>query len=383
MEDNRNVIVLSATTFLVVLAIFSWLYLLPVYLKDLGASDPQVGAVYSVFGLGFTVMQALGGVFSDRLGRKRLIVYPTYLLPLCYYIVASTHDWLVASASYFVANVLSALQMPSFMAMIHESSRRKGGAFGTFEAFIMVGIALGSLVGSLLVERFGIRWLIMATAVVCAVAAVIRQFMLNETLNHEGLSPGASRSPFSLRLFLEKRVKWLLVSAIFLFLAFSITVYGPFLTLFQKEALGFLDDVINRYFALGGFLSAAASVAGGTLSDRIGPRAVLGVSLLVHTLLLLLWALLGGVMAFFILSFSFAQFCHVAYYMLITESSGEQIRARVVGVFGTVTGTVSALGPYAAMQLKLSLGHWAPFALATAFAVMGSTSLIRSRTPRA
>jgi MFS family permease len=379
VNPNRNVIALSVTTFWVVFTLFSWLYLLPVYLKELGATDAHLGVAYSIFGLGFTIMQALGGILSDRLGRKRLIVYPTYLMPVCFLVVAQAGHWLVAAALFFVSNVLTALQMPSFMSMIHESSQRKGRAFGLFEFFIMLGIASGSLVGSFLVKGIGIRWLIRGTAAISLVAAVVRHALLRETLNHARHEAGSLVERFSLRLIIDRHRKWILFAAIFLFLAFSITVYGPFLTLFQEEVLRFGEDRINLFFAIGGFLSALGSLVGGRLSDHFGARIVLALSLLLHTLLLLIWSLSGGFLALFVLSFSFSQFCHVSYYTLITQSSRERFRGRVVGVFGTVTGAFSALGPFVAMQLKLTLGHWAPFALATLFAASGSLALLGSR----
>jgi MFS family permease len=62
---NRNVAVLSGTVFLFVGAWFSWYPILPLHLRDLGATDAQVGLAYTLMQLGYQGMQLLGGLLAD------------------------------------------------------------------------------------------------------------------------------------------------------------------------------------------------------------------------------------------------------------------------------------------------------------------------------
>ena len=76
---NRNVAVLSGTVFLFAGAWFSWYPILPLHLRHLGATDAQVGLAYTLMQLGYQGMQILGGLLADRFGRKRVIVWPTFV----------------------------------------------------------------------------------------------------------------------------------------------------------------------------------------------------------------------------------------------------------------------------------------------------------------
>ena len=82
MKLGRNVLVLSSTVFFILVALFSWYYLFPLYLKELGATESQIGLLYTLFTLSFTLLQLVGGVLSDRIGRKKCIVWPTYVYAL-------------------------------------------------------------------------------------------------------------------------------------------------------------------------------------------------------------------------------------------------------------------------------------------------------------
>jgi len=48
---ERNVVVMSLTLFVMVAAYFSWYLLLPIYLRQLGANNFEVGLSYALFTL--------------------------------------------------------------------------------------------------------------------------------------------------------------------------------------------------------------------------------------------------------------------------------------------------------------------------------------------
>src|SRR5665648_1187979 len=98
---EQNVLVLSLSVLFIILAIFSWYPILPIYLQELGANDFQVGFSYTLLSLASTLVQFFGGLLSDRFGRKCLIVFPTFFFPLLYFLAAnSTHWYSLVSVSY-------------------------------------------------------------------------------------------------------------------------------------------------------------------------------------------------------------------------------------------------------------------------------------------
>ena len=142
----------------------------------------MIGLSYSLFGLGYTLAQFFGGYLSDRFGRKYLIVIPTWLFFILYMLMALSNSWVYVAAFYLLVSISSAFQSPSFTSIIAESveEEKVGMGFAAFEFSIMLGIALGPFVGSSLVNMFGVRGLIIGSAFVSLVAAIIRQLGLIE-----------------------------------------------------------------------------------------------------------------------------------------------------------------------------------------------------------
>ncbi|MDY7041116.1 MAG: MFS transporter, partial [Chloroflexota bacterium] len=156
---ERNVLVAAGSVVLLLSWMFTWYQLLPMYLRDLGASDAQVGLCYSLMNLGYALMQFLGGLLADRYGRKLLIVLPTLgFVPLYLLAGACTH-WLALLLVMLLINSLSALQWPAFLSTIAESVRedQRGMAFGLFEFCVGAGVTIGPAVGAILVPLVGRR----------------------------------------------------------------------------------------------------------------------------------------------------------------------------------------------------------------------------------
>ena len=135
--SEQNLLASSLSIFLMLIATYTWYPILPIYLRELGANDLQVGFSYTLLILSFALMQFIGGILSDRFGRKKLIVIPTFFFSLLYFLAAKSNNWLILISLLAVANSLSALQSPSFFSIIAESvpKSKRGIAFGIFELF--------------------------------------------------------------------------------------------------------------------------------------------------------------------------------------------------------------------------------------------------------
>jgi len=324
---SRDVTIVSITAFLITFTLFSWLFLLPIYLKALGADDFSIGLSYTLFGSGFTLAQIVGGYFSDKFSRKHLIVIPTWFFPVFYFLMAISTHWIHVALFYFLVSICSALQAPSFTSLLAESSRedQRGRAFGLFELSIMLGISLGPLAGSLLVKIIKIKDMIVITALVSFLSAVIRQIALIEPVRKY------SRSATS--FILERNLIWFTAAGIFMFLCLSLTINGPFLTLYQEEVLRLNKSQINLIFGLASIPSALSSLLAGWLSDKLGSKKITATGIFLHALLTLLWANFNGNILILIFSFTFVQFFYVGYQVILTQITDERNRAKLIGFF--------------------------------------------------
>ncbi len=374
---NRNVLVLSLTIFFTLVALVSWYYLLPLHLKDLGASDEDIGLTYTIFALGYTIFQGLGGYLADRFGRKNLIALPTFVFPVSYGVMALSHNWMLTAGMYLVGSVASAIQTPAFPALLAESGSQRERAFIWYEAAASFGAAIGPFLGAVLLGRLDLHALMGLTAVMTLLSAITRTVFLKETREPAQVPQDSPK----ISQMLGRDLRWFFVAGSFFFLATSITM-GPFPTLHFKEGLLMPESQINLFFGLAWGIAAFLSLFGERLAARLRAKRILAASVLLNPLMLLFWVFVGRSgwqVGPFLASFFFAQFIIVAYQLLLAELTTPQNRGRVAGLFGVVTGLVSSVGPAVAMQAKLAWGDWLPFGLATLFGALALLALLPCR----
>jgi MFS family permease len=358
-------------------ALFSWSLIFPTYLKDLGATDSEIGIIYTLFTLSLTFFQLLGGSLADRFGRKTLIVLPGFIFPPVLILLVFADNWVLATTWFIATNVIGALQFPAMSALLAESGVDRHRAFIWFEAALSFGGAMGPVIGALLLLQWDdMRILFGVSAVITLIAAMVSAIWLKETKHRKS----SSHQRLKWQDITRPNLRWFLISGSFMALAFSISIMGPFLTLHLDEVLQQSDSDINLLFAAGWGVAAILSLFGEKLVARVGPKQILLWNALFHPLALLIWVSLGQSpwhIVPFILSFLFAQFILVGNHMMIAELTTPENRARIAGLFGTLTGVVRAAGPILAMQAKLNIAFWLPFGLAMVWGVLAFIALIR------
>ena len=383
---ERNVLVLSGTVFLILTSLFTWQLLLPLYFRELGANDAQVGLAYTLLTMAFSVMQFAGGLLADRYGRKLPIVLPTFVFVPLYALAGLAQSWVALLIILLTINSLSAIQGPAFISIMAESvpEKQRGMAFGVFEFAISVAATIGPALGAALISRWGMRTLIHSTAVIALLCASLRTMGLHET-NYRP-SPIELSSLKQLRL---PRLRWFLLAAILLVCIYNWTLWGPFVSLHAEDALGLSKPQINNLFAVGGFACMVASLLGGHSASRFGGRNLLVAAGLGHVVSMILWAVAGtspsGITLFVITNMGL-QMAIIAYNTLLTQVTPSDSRGTTTGLIGTVTGVIGGVAPTVGAYLRDSLGSTATFWIALLAGLAMATVLrkvaISHRSPK-
>ncbi|GIH79444.1 MFS transporter [Planobispora longispora] len=138
----------------------SVLYLaMPRLSADLGASAPQqlwIMDVYSFMLAGFLVTM---GTLGDRVGQRRLLTISATAFGAASVLAAFSVSAEMLIAARVLLGVAGAALMPSSMALVRNmftDAKQLGSAIGLWYGCFMLGMAIGPLVGGLLLERF--RW---------------------------------------------------------------------------------------------------------------------------------------------------------------------------------------------------------------------------------
>jgi MFS transporter, DHA2 family, methylenomycin A resistance protein len=134
---------------------------LPALSSELGATAVERQWVVDAYVLVFAALLVAGGVVGDRFGRRRALV-----TGLVVFAVGSLACALVSDPGLLIAaRVIQALGPPlvlpsslSILGAAFTAPRARGRALGVWGAGSGLGIAVGPLVGGIVVDAFGWRW---------------------------------------------------------------------------------------------------------------------------------------------------------------------------------------------------------------------------------
>jgi MFS family permease len=271
---------------------FSSFYLLlpvlPLYVQSIGGTLPDVGIVVGVFTLSSVLSRPVTGVFTDRYGRKLMLVAGAlifFIAPFLYFL-ASTVNFLLLVRMFHGLGI--AAFTVSSVAMIADISppHRRGEAFGAFGLSAMVALAAAPAGGSWLLTTFSFEAVFSAAAVLAG-GCVLLSCLVKETFH---LSESKKKITVEPQGFIPSVIIFLCtvtygsVVAFLPFFAHKIPEFGLYYTAYA------LSSIIIR-------------IPVGKISDRVGRQKIilfglgvmcvsLGVLSFSHSLALLLFS--GG-----------------------------------------------------------------------------------------
>ena len=158
MENKRAFAIIFLTVFIDLLGFGLIVPILPNYAKELGASNAQFGLIVAVFSLLNFIFTPFLGAYSDRIGRKPIILVSVLLNMIGYIIFAHSvglpififsrvlngiGSSNISAAQAYIADISSPENRTKMMGMI-------GAAFG-------LGFIFGPLFGGILKASFGIE----------------------------------------------------------------------------------------------------------------------------------------------------------------------------------------------------------------------------------
>ncbi len=175
---QRNVWALALVVFVAFVGFQFFSPFLPLYVRDLGVSDPRRIAIWSGVLLGVTpglagLLGPLWGGLADRFGRKMMMIRS-----LAGFVVIIAAMGLVTSVQQlFVARVLQGLFAGfSAMAMALASAScprdKVSVAIGRVQSAQLLSSAVGPAAGGYVASHLGIRYAFFVTAGLCAMALV-------------------------------------------------------------------------------------------------------------------------------------------------------------------------------------------------------------------
>jgi len=229
---------------------------LALYLHDeRGLSMSLVGTVFLVGGLCSGATSLIGGMLTDRFGRRRLLVVTSGLgalasAAMAMLVGASAPVWLIAFL-FIASRSIGGTGGPTLGAIIADLSPkdRLAESYAVVRTGGNLGFAIGPALGGLLIGHWSYGWLFGIAAAVGAAVTLLVYFFLPESY-----SGSKTRVDFRSTLAVAGDSRFLIFTIASILLVLSIGHLGSTMSVFTVDRLGFTKAQYGLLLTANGIL---------------------------------------------------------------------------------------------------------------------------------
>jgi DHA1 family multidrug resistance protein-like MFS transporter len=284
---KKNLLILCVGQFLVMAAMSSIIPFLPLYLQELGITDPAEVRIWAgiIFGANFLtafIFSPIWGKIADRYGRKMMLVRSgigmAIVITLMGFATNHIHLLILRLINGTVAGFI-----PAAIALTATNTpkERVGYALGVLQSGAVAGAICGPLIGGLMADVVGFSAIFSYTGIFIFIATLIVIFFVHETFEKKENEEKTSFIEDFRKIAARKPILSFFMIALVIQLAMLGTL--PLIPLFVQELapnaqyLAFLAGLTGAIMGLANMLSSPQL---GKLGDRLGSHYVLIFSIL-------------------------------------------------------------------------------------------------------
>ena len=242
---------------------------LPLYAKQLGASDFAVGFLFATYAIALCLAAIPFGILSDRFGRKPFVLFGMFAMAAAFVFYALAKSYPVLVVARVLDGLTAAATWSAALALLGD--RFPGSEMGSKMGWTMSAAAIGGiagpLIGGTLSDAFGYRAPFYTIAVACLVGGCVALFLEERKVPRRALSAGwRMLKP----VFTNRNV--MIACLVTLVTTMGLGLLEPILPIYFKDTFGMTRTSIGIVFGLTMLFYAIASPLSGKLSDRVGRK---------------------------------------------------------------------------------------------------------------
>ena len=240
----------------------------PVYATSNGAAGIHLALIFSGFAAAKTLFSPLTGWWSDRIGRRRLLVIGLFAqaaIAIGYLCLPSPSSLILLR---FLQGIAAALVRPVSLAYIGDMApaRHEGTAMGTFDISYYAALAIGPVAGGIVKDTFGFPGIFICLSALCMLAFLTALVFVR----HFGKNRVSEIRTLRVDLSVLKKSGTLIALCGFIFSrTFGIVYFGMFLPIFMFENLRLTGIEMGVVMGANTIVTALMLRPMGLLSDRV------------------------------------------------------------------------------------------------------------------
>jgi len=309
---RRNLLVCAIGSFTTIIGMTLILPILPLYVHDLGVTEPGAittwsGIAYAATFLTAALTAPLWGHLGDRFGRKPMLIRASLGMAIAMSLIGLAQDVYQLVLIRLLAGLLGGYASGSTILVAAQTPKgRSAWALGVLSSAIMAGNVVGPLLGGTIAQAFGVEIAFLSTGALIFLAFLGTAFFLTEQPRQRRRQ---TRQKTRVRGWKDIPHKSIVIALLGLsvLLMFATISVEPIITVHVEHLTGSTEHVAI-YAAVVFSLTALGTILSGPwlgkLADYIGHLRVLTASLAAATLLLALQAVAPDLWTFASLRFA-------------------------------------------------------------------------------
>ncbi|MBN1683187.1 MFS transporter [Candidatus Bathyarchaeota archaeon] len=226
-----------------------------------------------------------GGFLADKYGRKKIIVWGTFLRTISplIYLLAPSWEWIILAT---VFNGMTSIYMPAFNAIIADSMppSRRGTGYGVYEAVTALPDIISPIIGGICMDAWGyvtgLQVFLTTQVLVNLTITLVRWKYTEETI--EIKSNKVKQSRFSIGLITEQSRPLKIMFLVAIIGSFSLRLVSDFTNLYALDVLKISNTQLGLVQTLIGVMTVGLSIPGGMLSDKYGRKGNIMISRIIN-----------------------------------------------------------------------------------------------------
>lgn len=340
--------------------------LLPFYAKEFQASDTVIGFMAASFAVGEFFFAPFWGRFSDRFGRKPIILLSLLGISVAFasFALANTLTWLFISR--FLQGVFAAGAFTSASAYVADMTTKKERISGLSRlgASLATGFIFGPAIGGIL-SSLSHQLPFIAASVLTICNLIFVQLFLKESIKEKEEKLVLKEGFLNVKAMYHGLRGQLGTYFILIFLwSYALSNNQVVIPLFGAEVLGLSAALIGIFFSLQGLTSGSVQWF---LLEKIAPKfgeqkiAFLGLGIMMLSLFLLPFSTTVIIMAFIMINFSFGSAISRSTLQTLVSKHTHEGQGTTMGVASAFESSGRIFGPILGGWLFSRFGYHSPF----------------------